>query len=717
MSTTTAVASDRRPLRLPSSVSPRLFLSELLMKPWFEPVIPFTVMIALLAYFSLTIKDYGTLANAVSLARLFAEFGFIALGMAFSLISGGIDLSVGANFALCNFAALFFLFVAGFPVWLVVLATLATGTIVGACNGLLIGYLKARPFLTTLVTLIILRASVNLLNEGFATVFATNSVDSDAWDFLGEGDVLGIPCNAATLIIVLLIGHIFLSRSRYGWRLTAIGASRKAARHAGIQVERMLLATYMLSGALCAVGGVFYAARQGSTDSTTGVGWESQALTAVIIGGASVSGGRGTVWRAMIGAIIVFVLTNGLVRNGVPGYVTSAITGAILLVAIGIDVKWAKNRGKVIQKIYVNPAVLPLSPAPSITRDNGSPYAQNNRLVGAEAIGLDQVEGPEDVILDRQDRLYGSTRDGNIIRFSGDRFERREVFAHIGGRPYGMQFDRDENLIVCVGGMGVYGVRPDGEVFKVTDETGRTWSKLNDDSRVRMADDLDIAPDGKIYFSDCTTRYEASNYPLEIVEGRPNGRVLCYDPATRKTRKVIKSFYFPNGVCVAHDANSVLVASTTDCRIYRHWISGPRSGATEILIDEIPGHPDNINRASDGNYWLALIGVRTPSFDLAMRKAAFRRRMAKQVPLDEWLGPNLNYGCVVKFDEGGRVLESYWDPTGVSHPSVTSIREHKGYLYLGGLQNNRIGRIRIDGADPTWTSYAAYWGDQRGVSP
>jgi ribose transport system permease protein len=78
------------------------------------------------------------------------------------------------------------------------------------------------------------------------------------------------------------------------------------------------------------------------------------------------------------------------------------------------------------------------------------------------------------------------------------------VFAHIGGRPYGMQFDKDENLIVCVGGMGVYGVKPSGEVFKVTDETSRTWTKLNDDSRVRMADDLDIAPDGKIYFSDCT---------------------------------------------------------------------------------------------------------------------------------------------------------------------------------------------------------------------
>jgi ribose transport system permease protein len=252
MSTTALPAPNRRPQNLPYTWSPRLFLSELLLKQWFEPVIPFTVMILLAAYFSLTIKDYGTLANALSLSRLFAEFGFVALGMMLSLISGGIDLSVGAIFAACNFAALFFLFVLGLPVGLVVLATLATGAAIGAVNGFLIGYLKSRPFLTTLVTLIILRASVNLLAERYATVFATNSVDSDAWDFLGEGSVLGIPVNAATLIVVLLVGHIFLSRSRYGWHLTAIGASRKAARHAGIRVQRMLLATYMLSGVLCA---------------------------------------------------------------------------------------------------------------------------------------------------------------------------------------------------------------------------------------------------------------------------------------------------------------------------------------------------------------------------------------------------------------------------------------------------------------------------------
>jgi ribose transport system permease protein len=699
--------------RLRASYSPRLLLSELLLKQWFEPVIPFVLMLGLLAYFAATVPGYFGIDNFQSLMRLYAEFGFVALGMAFCLIAGGIDLSVGANFALCNFAALFFLFVMGWPVWLVCLATIGVGTTIGAINGVLIGYIKARPFLTTLVTLIILRASVNILGEKYATVFATNTVESDAWDFLGEGFVFGIPINAAVLILVLLAGHIFLSRSRYGWHITAIGASRKAARHAGIPVERMLFATYALSGVLCAAAGIFYAARQASADSRTGVGWEFSALTAVVLGGVSLAGGKGTVWRAMIGAIIIFALTNGLVRMGIPGYITSAIIGIILLAAVGIDVKWTKNRGKAVQKIYVNPALVPLAPAPSLQRGSDSPYAQNDRLINAEAIGLDQVEGPEDVILDRQDRLYGATRDGNVIRFSGPNFEHREVFAHIGGRPLGMQFDKDENLIVAVAGMGVYGVKPNREVFRVTDETNRTWYKLNDDSRLRMADDLDIAPDGKIYFSDCTTRYEMTTNTLDLIEGRPNGRLVVYDPATQKTRTLISHFHFPNGICVAHDGRSVLVASTTLCKVYRYWIKGEKKGELEIVLDEIPGNCDNINRASDGTYWLALVGIRTPAFDLASRMPGFRLRMVKQTPIDEWLAPGLNHGCVLKFTEDGKVLESFWDPTGISHSTLTSMREHKGYLYLGGLENNRIGRIRLDGADPNWTGYEAYWGSKR----
>src|SRR5271157_2325259 len=122
--------------RLRASLSPRLLLSELLLKQWFEPVIPFTLMIALLLWFSATIPNYAGLENFLSLMRLYAEFGFVALGMAFCLITGGIDLSVGAMFALCNFTALFLLNVAELPVPLVILGTIAVGAAVGSINGL-----------------------------------------------------------------------------------------------------------------------------------------------------------------------------------------------------------------------------------------------------------------------------------------------------------------------------------------------------------------------------------------------------------------------------------------------------------------------------------------------------------------------------------------------------------------------------------------------------
>ena len=137
-----------------------------------------------------------------------------------------------------------------------------------------------------------------------------------------------------------------------------------------------------------------------------------------------------------------------------------------------------------------------------------------------------------------------------------------------------MAFDKDENLIVCVGGMGLYGVRPDGDVYKLTDQTNRTWYKLNDDSRLRLADDLDIAPDGKIYFSEATIRYEMHSWHVDGVEGRGNGRLVQYDPATDETRTVVKSMVFPNGVCLAHDGQSVLVASTwlvQDFSILDRW--------------------------------------------------------------------------------------------------------------------------------------------------
>ena len=690
--------------------SPQLFVADLLGKRWMDAVIPFLLLLSLVLVFSQMINNYLTPYSIAETVREFAEFGFVAMALALVIVSGGIDLSVGSIFGMANFGTLMLFQLLGWPVWLIVPAIVITGALLGACNGILIGFLKTRPFLTTLVTLIIFRAFVHLLDQHFSAQIASHFNESAVLDFLGDGAILGVPTNVVFLLLLVAVGHLILTRTRPGWHLTAIGGDRRSARQAGIKVERVVFSTYVIAGALAAVGGIFYAARLNSTHADAGQGWEILALTAVVLGGVSLAGGRGTIVRAVLGATIVMVLINGLLRLGITGAISSALLGGILLFAVGFDVKWFKNRYKVVQKIYVVPTYLELPPAADFRPGSGTPFEVNDRLEKAEAIGLDQVDGPEDIILDREGRVYGACRQGWILRFSGKNFEKREVFARMGGRPLGMAFDRDDNLILCNGGMGLYGITPAGEVYKLTDETNRTWWKINDDSRLRLADDLDIAPDGKIYFSEATVRYEMHSWPLDGLEGRGNGRIICYDPATRKTRTVIRNLRFPNGICTAHDGQSIYFAETFGCTIKRYWIAGPKKGRIEMVIPNLPGFPDNINRASDGNYWLACVGVRNPAFDLAMRMPAFRRRMVKRVPADEWLFPNINTGCVIKFNDSGQVLESLWDKSGKSHPVITSMREDRGYLYLGGIMNNRIGRIKLDGADPNWFGPDSYWG-------
>ncbi len=686
------------------------FVAELLQKRWMEPVVPFTAALAVIFAFAILIPGYLSLDNVASTAREFGEFGFVAIAVAIVIISGGIDLSVGSIFAVANFVALMMFNMFELPAPLAILITLAAGAAMGAVNGALIGFIGLGAFLTTLVTMLIFRAILNLLILRYSLEMALSLGDSHIWDWLGGGGVAGIPSNIVVLALVAIVGHIFLSRGRPGWYIAAIGANRRAARHAGISVERHLFLTYVMSGLLTALGGIFYAARLNSPSSDTGVGMEVLALTAVVLGGVNLSGGKGSISQSLIGATIVLVLINGLVRFGLVGGATSTLLGFMMLLAVGINVKWSRNRGKAIEKIYVVPTYFKLGKRHDVSPEGSSPYALNNRLRDAEAIGLGKLDGPEDVIFDRAGNLYCGTREGFIWRFSGKDFENQEIFARTGGRPLGMAIDRDDNLIICIAGMGVYAVRPDRSVHKVTDETNRTFGKVIDDSRLVLADDLDIAPDGKIYFSEATLRYTAHTWATDALEGRGNGRVIVFDPASGKTRTLIRDQIFPNGVCVAHDGLSVLFALTWACRIERYWIAGPKAGKLETLIDDLPGLPDNINRASDGCYWLALVGLRTPAYDLAMEDPGFRTRMIKRIPNDEWLYPNINNGCVVKFDEDGRILETLGDIGGKSHPSVTSMREERGYLYIGGLSNDRIGRVKLPSANPDWNGPTAYWG-------
>jgi ribose transport system permease protein len=173
---------------------------------------------------------------------------------------------------------------------------------------------------------------------------------------------------------------------------------------------------------------------------------------------------------------------------------------------------------------------------------------------------------------------------------------------------------------------------------------------------------------------------------------------------------VARRLTFPNGIVLSFDGQSILFAESWACRISRYWIAGPKAGKIERVVENLPGYPDNINRASDGTYWLALMGMRSPALDLALRMPGFRKRMAQEISNDEWLYPNINTGCIVRFTENGEIVESLWDKSGSNHPMITSMREHKGRLYIGGIFNNRIGSFELNAANPNWTGPVSYWG-------
>jgi ribose transport system permease protein len=691
---------------------PDHLLGEILSKRWTETAIPVILLLIVGFVLSRSLEHFLSPSSLADTARQAGEIGFIGLGMGLVVIVGGIDLSVGSMFALTDFCALYLLDVLGWPVPAVIVATMVFGALLGAVNGVLIGYLRLRAFITTLITLIIYRSAFDLLIQRYSNAIASAFPDIPSWDFIGGGSVFGIPSVAIVYAAIAVFGHIFLTRLRPGWHITAIGGSRRSAYNSGIPVRRTIALCYVASGVLTSIGALFFAARLGTVGGDIGVGLEVIVLTATVLGGITLGGGKGSVVKSLVGVLVVLLVTNGLTAMNARGGVNRMALATILLVAAMVDIRWQKNRTRIISKVYVAPTYHALPPPPPTEIGKGGPFEQNDKLRDVSLIGLGRIEAPEDVILDRNDVLYAGSRHGDIIQFFPPDYERMEVFAHIGGQPLGMAFDREDNLYVCIGGMGLYRIKPDGTVEKVTDETNRSMYSVNDDSRLRLADDLDITDDGLIFFSEATVRYEMDEWPVDGLEARGNGRIICYNTKTGTTHTALRGLKFPNGVAVASDGQSIFFAETFGCSIKRYWFAGPKKGAVETVMDNLPGYPDNINLASDGNYWLALVGMRSPSLDLAWKMPGFRRRMAKRVPVDEWLFPNINTGCVVKFNEQGKILESFWDLKGLNHPMITSMREHRGYLYLGGIANNRIGRFKLENADPDFVQYDKRWGKQ-----
>ncbi|MCP4606201.1 MAG: SMP-30/gluconolactonase/LRE family protein [Proteobacteria bacterium] len=334
--------------------------------------------------------------------------------------------------------------------------------------------------------------------------------------------------------------------------------------------------------------------------------------------------------------------------------------------------------------VPVDPVSWEAPPNPGYT----GPFELNERLKDVEILPIGNNHGPEDVALDRDGRIYGSTLGGNVVRLNADG-SNPENWVNTGGRPLGIDFDGQGNLIVADAFQGLLSISPDKKIKKL--------ATMADGLPILYADDVDVGADGKIYFSDASTKFGAKAFGhtmtaslLDIVEHGSHGRLLEYCPATGKTKTLVKGLNFANGVAVSHDQDCVLVNETGSYRVLRYWIGGSKKGTTEPFIENLPSFPDNISTGLNGKFWVALVSPRNSLMDMASG-IPFLRKMTWRLP--EFIRPKaVSYGHIIAIDEKGKVMEDLQDPE-AGYPINTSAVETKDYLYLGSLAAHGIGRL------------------------
>jgi sugar lactone lactonase YvrE len=313
-------------------------------------------------------------------------------------------------------------------------------------------------------------------------------------------------------------------------------------------------------------------------------------------------------------------------------------------------------------------------------------FAPNNRLSNLERVSLQGDYGAEDAAFGPDGLLYMSTHGGKILRYEPETGE-MSTFTQTGGRPLGIEFGPNGNLYVADAYRGLLEISRDGGVSVLTDST-------DDGSPILFADDLDVASDGTIYFSDASTRFGAKEWggPLpaslmETIEAGRSGRVLVYSPETQSTTIIMEDLAFANGVALTEDEKSLLVVETGGYAIKKLALGS--DAPAETLIDNLPGYPDNINRNADGSFWVGVAYPRTEEAD-ALADKPFLRKIIVRLPFQ----PDLpGYGLVFKMDEHGAIQSVLQDPTS-GYAAITGLIEGpNGEAYLTSVSEIDLGLL------------------------
>lgn len=345
-----------------------------------------------------------------------------------------------------------------------------------------------------------------------------------------------------------------------------------------------------------------------------------------------------------------------------------------VLALILIPLTWVLFKPSPIDSVAWTPP-----PAPPMADS----FAPNEKLRDSELIAKGKVYGPEDVDIDKDGVIYGGTQDGKIVKVHPD--SRVETWVKTGGRPLGLHFDANGNLIVCDAYKGLLSINPAGEIQVLTNSAEGVPFKFTDD--------LDIASDGKIYFTDASSKWNQEAYMLDLFETRPYGRFMVYDPATKQTTVLMRDMYFPNGVALSQHEDFVLINETWRYRIWRYWLKGDLAETHDIFIDNLPGFPDGISSNRQGRFWVALPTPRNKKVD-DMHPRAWLKNFAAKLP--KFLQPKpVDYGFVLGLNEQGEIVANLQDTQGDIVKEITSVQEHDGFIYLGSLHNNRFARYKL----------------------
>jgi simple sugar transport system permease protein len=283
-------------------------------------------------FFAVTTDAFLTAPNLLNIIRQSAPLLIVAAAMTFVITTGGIDLSVGSVLALTatlSAAAL----QAGIPWPLAIVLMLALGGVVGLIQGYFIAYEKIPAFIVTLAGLSVIRGFALLITGGYSIPIEPTS----PFVTIGRAWVLGIPAPALIAIVVLLAAYLVFNETHFGRYVTGVGANAEATRRAGVNTRKVILWVYILSGTAAAAAGIILSARLGSGSSNAGQGFELDVIAAVVLGGTSLFGGRGSLVGTILGALTVAVLANGLILSHLSPFFTPIVTGFIILIAIWLN--------------------------------------------------------------------------------------------------------------------------------------------------------------------------------------------------------------------------------------------------------------------------------------------------------------------------------------------------------------------------------------------